>query len=176
MKGFFEPPSLDFRPKCVDTIYNDIGWEIIFCCILAFLWESRLPIHWNWSLCGLFLCSSNAPAPVSHMLLFKGTQTKWQITSASRVFECYGLPREKRAKVHSDFMKSNSAVMVCTVAFGTDSDKGVFPLFITVHIPKLILWINQTSDRYANARCRILAPCRYCSDNPSVYAQDTWKL
>ena len=46
-----------------------------------------------------------------------------------------GLPSEQRAKVQSDFMESNSAVVVCTIAFGMGIDKGVIqPLFITAHI------------------------------------------
>jgi superfamily II DNA helicase RecQ len=35
-----------------------------------------------------------------------------------------GLPSEERAKVQSDFMESNSAVVVCTIAFGMGIDKG----------------------------------------------------
>jgi superfamily II DNA helicase RecQ len=62
-----------------------------------------------------------------------------------------GLPSEQRAKVQSDFMESNSAVVVCTIAFGMGIDKGEstlpFPKVLTL---QLILWIKQIFDRYAN--------------------------
>jgi superfamily II DNA helicase RecQ len=57
-----------------------------------------------------------------------------------------GLPTEKRTKVQFDFMASNSAVVVCTIAFGMGIDKGelVVPSAM-VHTPQLIFYSSEYS-------------------------------
>jgi hypothetical protein len=62
-----------------------------------------------------------------------------------------GLPTEKRTRVQLDFMASNSAVVVCTIAFGMGIDKGVLiPPSAMAHAPQLTLLFKRIFDRYVN--------------------------
>lgn len=65
-----------------------------------------------------------------------------------------GLPSEQRTKVQSAFMESNSAVVVCTIAFGMGIDKGGSPF--TECASQLNNQIKQTFDRYVISCSRTL--------------------
>lgn len=60
-----------------------------------------------------------------------------------------GLPAEQRAKVQSDFMESELAIVICTIAFGMGIDKGMKMASFIIKWPQNC-FIKQIYGRFAS--------------------------
>ncbi|GLB36075.1 putative ATP-dependent DNA helicase [Lyophyllum shimeji] len=58
-----------------------------------------------------------------------------------------GLPNEQRAKVQSDFMTSDTGIVVCTIAFGMGIDKANIRQIIHLYMPKTLENYSQEIGR-----------------------------
>ncbi|RDB29220.1 putative ATP-dependent DNA helicase RecQ [Hypsizygus marmoreus] len=58
-----------------------------------------------------------------------------------------GLPNEQRAKVQSDFMESESGIVVCTIAFGMGIDKANIRQIVHLYMPKTLENYSQEVGR-----------------------------